>query len=63
MIKINFTRSCYDCCVYFKKHESIVIAYLLLYVDDILLASKSMSEINAIKVVLRTEFDMKELRL
>ncbi|GJX81812.1 retrotransposon protein, putative, ty1-copia subclass [Tanacetum coccineum] len=35
--------------------------YLLLYVDDMLIANKSMSEIEYSKGLLRKEFDMKEL--
>lgn len=35
--------------------------YLLLYIDDMLLVSKEMSEINKVKKMLGSEFDMKDL--
>lgn len=35
MFKVNFTRSMYDSCVYVKTDNGYVIAYLLLYVNDI----------------------------
>jgi hypothetical protein len=33
---------------------------MLLYVDDILIATKSMSEVNKLKNLLSREFDMKD---
>ena len=35
--------------------------FLLLYVDDMLIAEKSIVEINNLKVLLSKEFDMKDL--
>ena len=35
--------------------------YLLLYVDDILIARKSRSAIDATKAMLKSEFEMKDL--
>ena len=35
--------------------------YLLMYVDDMLIASKSKSEIQVVKAKLQKEFEMKEL--
>ena len=35
--------------------------FLLLYVDDMLIAAKSMSEINKLKTLLSREFDIKDL--
>ena len=49
-----------DCCVYFRE-ESGVIVYLVLYVDDMLIASVSMSLIENLKQKLKGEFDMKDL--
>ena len=37
------------------------IFFLLLYVDDMLIAARSMKEINKLKTLLRKEFDMKDL--
>ena len=35
--------------------------YLLLYIDDMLIACKNMSEINMLKTQLQEEFEMKDL--
>ena len=35
--------------------------FQLLYVDDMLIAAKSMSEVNKLKILLSREFDMKDL--
>ncbi|GJX82283.1 retrotransposon protein, putative, ty1-copia subclass [Tanacetum coccineum] len=63
MISNGFSRSNYDSCVYFKEFALGMYIYLLLYVDDILIACKSKSEIEYTKGLLRKEFDMKELGL
>ena len=61
MIKNKFSRSRLDNCIYFKEVSSDCMIFLLLYVDDILMASKSMIEIHKLKQALRSEFDMKDL--
>ncbi|GJU53066.1 copia LTR rider [Tanacetum coccineum] len=61
MISNGFSRSSYDSCVYFKEFAPGMYIYLLLYVDDMLIACKSKSEIEYTKGLLRKEFDMKEL--
>ncbi|GKC84586.1 retrovirus-related pol polyprotein from transposon TNT 1-94, partial [Tanacetum coccineum] len=61
MINNEFSRNSYDSCVYFKEFASGMYIYLLLYVDDMLIACKSKSEIEYTKRLLRKEFDMKEL--
>ncbi|GJS37477.1 retrovirus-related pol polyprotein from transposon TNT 1-94 [Tanacetum coccineum] len=61
MISNGFSRSNYDSCVYFKEFAPGMYIYLLLYVDDMLIACKSKSEIEYTKGLLRKEFDMKEL--
>ena len=58
MIPISYKRCEYDCCVYVKSRPSI---FLLLYVDDMLIAVKSISDVNKLKILLRREFDMKDL--
>uniref|UniRef100_A0A803PF03 Reverse transcriptase Ty1/copia-type domain-containing protein n=1 Tax=Cannabis sativa TaxID=3483 RepID=A0A803PF03_CANSA len=58
--KIGFKRSSYDGCVYVKNSRDLV--YLLLYVDDMLIESKLIREINKVKQALRKKFDMKDLR-
>ena len=37
--------------------------YLLLYVDDMLIAAKNLSEIHTLKMQLSSEFEMKYLRV
>ena len=60
VMNVGFNRSKYDCCFYFMLYDSIPV-YLLLYVDDMLLISNSKSKICELKMVLNTEFDMKDL--
>ena len=58
---IGFIKSKYDACFYFDNDNINNSVYLLLYVDDMLLASKDMSRINDLKKKLKSEFDMKDL--
>eukprot|EP00253_Pinus_taeda_P035824 PITA_35824 len=60
MVSQNFVRSDYDHCVYFKSFNGIFII-LALDVDNMLIASKSMEEINKLKAQLSRTFDMKDL--
>ena len=61
MISNGYLRSRYDSCIYFGSSSSGGVVYLLLYVDDMLLASKDMSEIKKLKDLLNIEFEMKDL--
>ena len=61
MVSINFSRSNYDSCVYFKKLSSGKFIYLLLYVDDMLIAASNMEEIVKLKEQLGSAFEMKDL--
>jgi hypothetical protein len=61
MVSLNYTRSEYDHCVYFKKLNNDIFIILVLYVDDIILASKSITEINRLKAQMARMFDMKDL--
>ena len=61
MIEHGFARSSYDCCVYFKHVSSSISIYLLLYVDDRLIASPSRKEIQQLKLELKSTFEMKDL--
>ena len=47
--------------MYFKKLENNMFILLVLYVDDMLIASKSMVEINRLETQLARTFDMKDL--
>jgi ATP-binding cassette subfamily B (MDR/TAP) protein 1 len=60
MLSHGFKRSKYDSCVYIKYVNGSHI-YLLLYVDDMLIAAKSGKEITTLKKLLSSEFDMKDL--
>lgn len=49
MMNIGFQRSKYDSCVYLRKNENSEMTYLLLYVDDMLVASKNLKDIDRLK--------------
>lgn len=61
MVEIGYNRSPYDCCVYYNKAENSSLIYLVLYVDDMLIAVKNKSDIQRLKGLLSTEFEMKDL--
>ena len=61
MMEKKYTRSQYDHCVYFRKLSDDSFIYLLLYVDDMLIASKSKVEIDKLKAQLAGEFEIKDL--
>ena len=49
MISRDFKRSSFDSRVYFKRCNDESLLYLLLYVDEMLIAAKSKEEIRTIK--------------
>ena len=57
----RYTWSHYNPCVYYNKLPGGEYIYLLLYMDDILFASKSRSVIDKLKKDLSSEFEMKDL--
>ncbi|AAF19226.1 Highly similar to Ta1-3 polyprotein [Arabidopsis thaliana] len=57
----QFIRSEHDACVYVKHVSEHDFIYLLLYVDDMLIAGASKAEINRVKEQLSTEFEMKDM--
>lgn len=61
MIYNGFTRSTYDNYVYHKRVLDDFVIYLLLYVDDILITTKCMSQIDILKKLLGDHFEMKDL--
>lgn len=61
MVEQGYTRSRYDSCVYFRQYSDGSFIYLLLYVDDMLIASKDKTLINKLKSQLSREFEMKDL--
>ena len=60
MLSQGFKRSNYDSCVYLKTVKGSTIC-LLLYVDDMLIAAQSMSDINEVNKQLSNESEMKDL--
>jgi len=61
MIGQGYTRSRDDNCVYFRQFSSGSFVCLLLYFDDMLIASKNKSLISKLKPQLSREFEMKGL--
>ena len=61
IISHAYNRCSYNCCVYFKKISEEGMIYLLLYVDDMLIACQDMREIDHLKGLLSNEFEMKDL--
>ena len=57
----RYTRNKFNHCVYFRKLQEESFIYLLLYVDDMLIASKSKDKIEKLKTQLNQEFEMKDL--
>ena len=57
----GYTRSPYDPCVYLQKQPNGEYVYLLLYVDDMLIASRDSAAIAKLKGQLSSEFEMKDL--
>ncbi|CAM9000931.1 unnamed protein product [Rhodiola kirilowii] len=60
VLSIGFVRSSFDRCFYFADLNECPV-YLLLYVDDMLLISKSLPKINKLKSDLNSAFDIKDL--
>ena len=60
MCKSGFHRSEKNYCCYLNKYSDSYV-FLLLYVDDILIAGSSMREINRLKASLSLVFEMKDL--
>ena len=61
MIGQKYTRSQFDHCVYLRRLSDGFYIYLLLYVDDMLVACKNKAEIERLKTQLSLEFEMKDL--
>ncbi|GJS46690.1 retrovirus-related pol polyprotein from transposon TNT 1-94 [Tanacetum coccineum] len=61
MLSNGFKRSNYDSYIYYRSYAPGEYIYLLLYVDDMLIAYKSKAEIGSTKSLLKKEFDIKEL--
>jgi len=57
----RYTRGHYDPCVYYNKLSNGEYIYPLLYVDDMLIASKSRSVIDKLKKQLPFKYEMKDI--
>ncbi|KAL0412930.1 UNVERIFIED_CONTAM: Retrovirus-related Pol polyprotein from transposon TNT 1-94 [Sesamum radiatum] len=60
MQSLSFQRSAFDPCLYFKYYSDIPV-FLVLYVDDMLIASSSISLIVELQNNLSKNFEMKDL--
>ena len=61
MKRQRYTRNKFGHCVYFCKLQEESFMYLFLYVDDMLIVSKSKDEIEKLNTQLNQEFKMKDL--
>jgi len=61
MLEIGFEKSPRDSCAYIKSLEDGSKIYLLIYVDDMLVATKDMKVISELKQKLSERFEMKDL--
>jgi len=52
MIQLGYNKSPYDCCVYHSKATNGSSIYLVLYVDDMLIAAKHKSDAQKLKDLL-----------
>ena len=60
LLEQNFSQSLADTCVY-TRHDKSEMSIVIIWVDDIIVASNSMSTVNAIKKGLSHKFQMKDL--
>ncbi|OAE23042.1 hypothetical protein AXG93_3571s1050 [Marchantia polymorpha subsp. ruderalis] len=60
MVRNGFSQSNFDSCVYVKWVDGSGI-FLLLYVDDMLIALKNKNEIHIVKRILESVFEMKDM--
>ena len=61
MVSYGFEWNSYDCCVYHSKLNDGSMINLMLYVDDMLVATKKKTDIDRLKELLSLQFDMKDL--
>ena len=58
---IGFQKSPYDSCVYIMMKNGKAVAFLVLYVDDMLVAAGTLDEVQSIKQSLKETFEMKDM--
>ena len=52
MLQIGYKRCEYDCCVYVRSLDDGSFIFLLLYVDDMLIAANHLHDVNELKILL-----------
>ena len=60
MVSLGYDKSPYDCCIYMSKVENVSYIYLVLYVDEKLIAQEKMCDIKKVGL-LGSEVEMKDL--
>ncbi|XP_058084045.1 PR5-like receptor kinase [Magnolia sinica] len=61
MVEIGYNRCEYDCCIYYRVFEDRSYIRLMLYIHDMLIATKDKTEIHLLKSLLSKKFDMNDL--
>ena len=61
MTEVGLIRSNFYSCIYFRKYKEDQLTYMLIYVDDIVVAERNLKEIQKLKLELSKEFDMKDM--
>lgn len=60
MIQIGYSRYKYDFFVYYRVFEDDSYIFLMLYVDNMLVAIKNINKVDRLKLLLSIKFDMKD---
>jgi transposase InsO family protein len=58
---IGFERSKHDYCLYVRQKNEESLMYMILYVDDVIIAGKSLNRIKEIKTKLQETFEMTDM--
>lgn len=61
IIKLGYIKSPFDWCLYMSKLKDVTFIYLILYVDGMLIAPEKMCDIEKLKKILSSGFEMKDL--
>lgn len=61
MLKKGYNRCNFDHYIYFKETKNSLYIYLLIYVDDMLIACGDKAEIQKLKLLLKAEFEMQDI--
>jgi hypothetical protein len=61
VLDAGYVRSDMDPCLYIKRGEGNTVTYLLLYVDDGVIASNDDNEVNRLMDILKSSFQVKEM--